>query len=105
MEHLLESISNEICEKVAEKIQVRKIFKIPPTDAINLINQGISCLDKWQKQYQQTKMELESESSGIKRWDFNTTTKLFGKPKYMKKILEDLSSACTILKDFFSLLN
>ncbi len=94
MEDLLGAISNEICDKVRQQINIKIIFRLRPDDAILQINQAINCLEKWQKLYQNTKMEIESESSGIKRWDFNTTTKLFGKPKYMKKILEDLREAC-----------
>ena len=38
MEDLLESISNEICEKVRAQIDIRRIFKIKPDTAINTIN-------------------------------------------------------------------
>jgi dynein heavy chain len=38
MENLLESISNEICQKVQDQIDIRRIFKIKPDEAINLIN-------------------------------------------------------------------
>jgi dynein heavy chain len=38
MEDLLESISNEICDKVKAQIDIRKIFKQKPDDAINVIN-------------------------------------------------------------------
>ncbi len=38
MEDLLESISNEICDKVRDKIDIRRIFRMKPTDAINIIN-------------------------------------------------------------------
>lgn len=38
MEDLIESISNEICDKVKSQIDIRKIFKIvPTTNAITLI--------------------------------------------------------------------
>lgn len=103
MEDLLESISNEICDKVNAQIDIRKIFKQKPDDAINVINQGINVLEKWQKQFNQTKMEIESEST-VKRWDFTKTKEIFIKPKYMKQILEDIKEACTVLKEFFSLL-
>jgi hypothetical protein len=38
MEDLLESISNEICEKVRDKIDIKRIFKQRPDDAINIID-------------------------------------------------------------------
>ena len=48
-------------------------------------------------------MEIESEPS-VRRWDFSKTKEIFVKPKYMRQILEDLKEACTVLKEFFSLL-
>ena len=54
MEDLLESISNEICDKVRAKIDIRRIFKIKPDLAISTINQGINVLENWQKQQTQT---------------------------------------------------
>lgn len=103
MEDLLESISNEICEKVRAQIDIRRIFKINPTVAINTIIQGINVLEKWQKQFIQTKLEIEQEST-VKRWDFQKSKEIFNKPKYMKQILEDIKEACNVLKEFSSLL-
>lgn len=38
MEELLESISNEICDKVKAQIDIRRIFKGNPVQAISTIN-------------------------------------------------------------------
>lgn len=38
MEDLLDSISTEICDKVSTQIEIKRIFKIRPDDAINTIN-------------------------------------------------------------------
>lgn len=38
MENLLESISNEICDKTQEQIEIKRIFKMKPDDSINIIN-------------------------------------------------------------------
>lgn len=48
-------------------------------------------------------MEIESEIT-LKRWDFSKTKEIFAKPKYMSTILRDIREACTVLKQFFSLL-
>jgi dynein heavy chain len=48
-------------------------------------------------------MEIESETT-VKRWEFTKTKEIFIQPKYMKQILEDIKEACTVLKEFFSLL-
>lgn len=93
MEGLLECISNEICEKVHSKIKIKHIFKMKSAEAITLITQGINCLQRWDTQFHQTKMELEQEGS-VKRWDFDTAKSLFRKPKHMRSILEDLKKAC-----------
>jgi len=60
-------------------------------------------LDKWQKQFNQTKMEIEAEAT-VKRWDFTKTKEIFIKPRHMKSILEDMRQVCTTLKEFYSLL-
>ncbi len=82
MEELLESISNEICDKVASKIDIKRIFRIKPDNALTIINQGINVLTKWQKQFYDTKMEIEKEAT-VKRWDFTKTKEIFIKPKHM----------------------
>jgi hypothetical protein len=65
----LESISNEICEKVKEQINIQTIFKYPkPDEAIKKIRQGKSVLEKWKKEYDTTKRDIEQQS--VKRWDF-----------------------------------
>ena len=38
MEDLLESISNEICDKVRSKIDIKKIFRYKPDQAIQTID-------------------------------------------------------------------
>ena len=48
-------------------------------------------------------MDIEQEST-LKRWDFSKAKEIFNKPRYMKKILDDIKDACTVLKQFFSLL-
>ena len=48
-EHILEAISNEICQQVRLKIDIRTIFKksVEPTQAIADIEAGIQVLDRW----------------------------------------------------------
>jgi dynein heavy chain len=48
-------------------------------------------------------MEIESETT-VKRWDFTKTKEIFVKPKYMKQVLDDIKEACTVLKEFSSIL-
>lgn len=104
MEKLLYSISNEICEKVANKINIRTIFRDNPDKSINTIEQGEKCLKKWMQKFQETKKEIEKENNGQNRWDFSTTSELFERPKYMRAVLDNLKTACQILKDFLAIL-
>lgn len=64
MEKLLYSISNEICEKVANKINLRTIFRDNPDKSIATIEQGEKCLKKWMTKFQETKKEIEKENNG-----------------------------------------
>ena len=47
MEDLLDSISNEICDKVRAQIDIKRIFKIKPETAISILDQGMKVLDSW----------------------------------------------------------
>ncbi len=88
----MESISNEICEKVKEQINIQTIFKYPkPDEAIKKIRQGKSVLEKWKKEYDTTKRDIEQQS--VKRWDFQKYKEIFSTPLYMKDVLEDLEKA------------
>ena len=48
-EDILEAISNEMCDKVKAQIDITKIFKKKPDDAIRIIQQGQSVLLKWKR--------------------------------------------------------
>lgn len=69
MEEILKAISNEICDKVREKIQIKTIFKGDADQAISLIGEGIEVLEEWQKKFRETQMSLE-QSQSVRRWDF-----------------------------------
>jgi dynein heavy chain len=96
MEDLLDSISNEICDKVRAQIDIKRIFKIKPETAISIIDQGVKVLDSWHSLFFKTKSEIERDNS-VKRWEFTKTKEIFQKPRYMKEILEDLKKACIML--------
>ena len=40
-------------------------------------------LDKWYKEFNKTKMEIEQETT-VKRWEFTKTKEIFVKPRHMK---------------------
>lgn len=74
-----------------------------PDEAIDLIVTGMKVLDRWESQYTITRNEIEMEGSGIRRWDYNHGI-LFGRPRYMRSILGEIKEACTIRKEFVTLL-
>jgi dynein heavy chain len=101
MEQLFVSISKEIYEKVKAKINTRRIFlKMKPDEAMALIDQATSCLEKWQSKYLDTKTQIEVSRQGVKRWDFNSN-RLFAEIKYMVEVLKQIKDACRIIKQFF----
>jgi len=99
MEEILEAISNEICMKVREKIDLRKIFKMNPDRAIEIIRQGKLLLAQWIKNFTETKAAIEFEVT-IKRWDFSKIKEIFAKPKYMGEVLTNMEEACIVHKEF-----
>jgi hypothetical protein len=104
-EKILEAISNEICQKVRDRIDIRTIFtKFKPDKAIEDIEAGVMVLDKWVNDFQKTKQEIEGENT-ITRWDFTNLKQIFEKPKHMIKVLEEFKETCIVMKEFFAILN
>ena len=100
----MEAISNEICQKVRNKINIRTIFKGSPVTAVVEIDRAICVLEKWYNEFNKTKMDIEGEST-IARWDFPRMKDIFQTPKHIIYICKDLSQVCTIVKDFKAILN
>jgi dynein heavy chain len=74
-----------------------------PEEAIDLIEIGTKVLERWEQQYTITRNEIELEGSGVRRWDYNNA-QLFSRPRYMRNILGEIKDACTIRKEFITLL-
>jgi dynein heavy chain len=103
MEDILESISNEICDKVKAQIDIDKIFKKKPEDAIKIIKQGKSVLVKWKRDFDATRRDIEVQQT-VKRWDFSKVKEIFEQPLYMGTVLDDLERACVVVQEFFAIL-
>lgn len=102
-EDILEAISNEICNKVKAQIEIQRIFRKKPEDAIKIIKQGKTVLEKWKNEFDATKRDIETQQT-IKRWDFSKAKEIFSQPIYMKKVLEDIEKACIIYQEFLAIL-
>lgn len=86
-----------------QHIQLQSIFKKEPvSESINVIKQGIAVLEKWQDQFNKTKMDIETEVT-ISRWEFNIK-EIFVRPKHMLIILGNFNHACVVLQEFFAIL-
>jgi len=104
-EHILEAISNEICQKVRNKIDIRTIFtKKKPDIAIADIEAGIQVLDRWHAEFGRTRQEIENEVHSV-RWDFTNQKQIFEKPQHMVLILKDLKATCRVVKEFYAILS
>jgi dynein heavy chain len=103
-ENILEAISNEICSKVRQEIDIKKIFDEKPIpNAIKKIDQAICVLKNWKEQYDKTKQEIEIANT-MNRWEFTNTKNIFAKPAHMVNILQDICNACKVLKEFQEIL-
>lgn len=102
-EDILEAISNEMCDKVKAQIDITKIFKKKPDDAIRIIQQGQSVLLKWKKEYDATKRDIEQQQT-VKRWDFTRQKEIFEQSIHMRTVLSDLEQACVIIQEFYAIL-
>jgi len=67
-----------------------------PEDAIKMIRQGIVVLQKWRKEFDSTKKDIEDQQT-VKRWDFQSQKEIFVAPMYMVSVLEDLAEAHKII--------
>jgi len=59
-------------------------------------------LEKWQDQFNKTKMDIETEIT-IHRWEF-PVKEIFTRPKHMLIILGNFNHACVVLQEFFAIL-
>ena len=80
-----------------------KIFKKKPEVAIKIIKQGNSVLEKWKKEYDNTKRDIEQQQT-VKRWDFTRQKEIFEQSIHMREVLKDLEEACIITQEFYAIL-
>ena len=74
---IIEAISNEICQKVRNKISIKSIFKqVPISKSIEDIDKSIAVLEKWNNEFNKTRMDIENEGT-ISRWEFAKSKEIF----------------------------
>ena len=99
---LMELIASEIAAKVADKIDVKKVFRKEPEEAISTINTARAVLESWFTTYMDVRDKIEKTGTDH-RWEFDKR-RLFDKTKYMVKICADLHYIATSLQEFFAIL-
>ena len=102
-EDILEAISTEICSKVKQHIQLQLIFKDKPEKSLVAIKQGIAVIEKWISNFFEVQEAIEKEVT-VRRWIFSRLKDIFAKPRHMKVILENFSTACVVIQEFFAIL-
>ena len=70
---------------------------------IKIIKQGNSVLEKWKKEYDATKRDIEQQQT-VKRWDFTRQKEIFEQSIHMREVLKDLEEACIITQEFYAIL-
>lgn len=106
-QNIIEAISNEICQKVRNKINIRTIFK-PKSgnimESIEDIDKAIAVLENWVLAFNQMRLNIEGEAT-IARWEFPKAKEIFQQPKHIKEICGDIRKICVAIKDFNAILN
>jgi dynein heavy chain len=95
---LMESIANEIADKVTKKIEIHTILRSPPDVALETIQDAKAVLECWHSTYMKTREKIE-QSGTDHRWEFDRK-RLFEKTNYMATICGDLYDVATVLDQF-----
>ena len=111
MKTLIETISNEIADKVENYIKIPQLLKLNDDipykkqleDAEEKIAQGRKILASWKALYKSTKQQIEDEG-GSDRWVFQPKP-IVERITHMIDILENLEKIAGILKKFLVFLD
>ena len=106
---LLVTISNEICDKIESKFNMKRLFLCPEgLDEIVFLDQNLqdigqatNILTSWKTKFEKTKQKLEEE--GGDRWDFDQKP-IKERTEYMMKVFENIQTIMNELKKFNFLL-
>lgn len=101
MGSLFARIANEIGNRCEMAIDVSSIFRLPATDAVQIIEVAKSVLDGWFTVYMRVREIIEQGRDA--RWEFPRPM-LFDRTSYMSEICTDLVKMVEILDDFYKFL-
>ncbi|KAL7391500.1 hypothetical protein ABVT39_010104 [Epinephelus coioides] len=98
---LMERIAWQLCERVAQVIDVHTLFKDNRDMAKSKVHDAKQVLDLWKSSYFEVRAEIE-ESGRDPRWEFDRK-KLFERTDYMASICQDLYNVLQILEEFYNI--
>lgn len=98
---LMSRIAWELSNKVSNVINIRTIFREPPTEAKKKILDAKDLLESWRKTYFTVRERIE-QSGRDQRWEFDRK-KLFEQTDYMALRCNDFYSIAEVLEQFYSI--
>ncbi|XP_029296329.1 dynein heavy chain 10, axonemal [Cottoperca gobio] len=98
---LMERIAWQLCERVAQVIDVHTLFKNKKEVAKSKVHDAKQVLDQWKSAYFEMRAEIE-ESGRSQRWEFDRK-RLFERTDYMASICQDQYNVLQILEEFYNI--
>uniref|UniRef100_A0A3Q1G9E8 Dynein axonemal heavy chain 10 n=1 Tax=Acanthochromis polyacanthus TaxID=80966 RepID=A0A3Q1G9E8_9TELE len=97
---LMERIAWQLCERVAQVIDVHTLFDKREV-AISKVHEAKQVLDQWKFSYFERRADIEEFGRGP-RWEFDRK-RLFERSDYMASVCQDLHNVLHILEEFHSI--
>ncbi|KAI9102678.1 dynein heavy chain and region D6 of dynein motor-domain-containing protein [Phlyctochytrium arcticum] len=98
---LMSRIAWELANKVANIVNIRTIFRDPPTEAKKKIMDAKDLLESWRKTYFAVRERIE-QSGRDQRWEFDRK-KLFEQTDYMALRCSDFYKIAEVMEQFYSI--
>uniref|UniRef100_A0A3B5A058 Dynein heavy chain tail domain-containing protein n=1 Tax=Stegastes partitus TaxID=144197 RepID=A0A3B5A058_9TELE len=98
---LMEKIAWQLCERVAQVIDVHTLFKDKREVAISTVHEAKQVLDQWKSSYFEMRAGIE-ELGQYSRWEFDRK-RLFERSDYMASVCQDLYNVLQILEEFHNI--
>uniref|UniRef100_A0A672JPG1 Dynein heavy chain tail domain-containing protein n=1 Tax=Salarias fasciatus TaxID=181472 RepID=A0A672JPG1_SALFA len=96
---LMERIAWQLCERVAQAIDVHTLFKyVNKKEATSQVYEAKQVLDQWKSSYFDVRADIE-KLGWNQRWEFDRK-RLFERSDYMASVCQDLYNVLQILEEF-----
>ncbi|XP_062273833.1 dynein axonemal heavy chain 10 [Scomber scombrus] len=98
---LMERIAWQLCERVAQVIDIHMLFKDNREVAKSKVHDAKQVLDQWKTSYFEVRAEIEELGRGP-RWEFDRK-RLFERTDYMASVCQDLYNVLQVLEEFYNI--